>query len=179
MLVSILLLLAGSVSLRAAEIPLDANSLRGVWLERFTRFIDWPESHRVRDPAQPFELCVMADPPFASLLTQLYKAQPIKGKAVRVLALEAGTPPPSCDLLFLGSVAPPVRDLVVQQAAQNAMLLVSASPGYAESGSHINLYEEDGYLRFEINVDAVQHAKLAVSSHLLKIARVVRQKGGS
>jgi len=74
-------------------------------------------------------------------------------------------------------VAEATRDALLEQARLAHTLVVSASPGFAEAGSHINLYEEDGYLRFEINVDATQQAGLTVSSHLLKIARVVRQKG--
>lgn len=174
----LLLLMAAGNSAHAADVPLDVNSLRGVWLERFTRFIDWPASHRVRDAAQPFELCVFGDDGFAQLLSTLYAKQAIKNKAVRVRPVDAASVL-QCDLLFLASVPVLTRDAVFAQAATHHILLVSASPGYAQAGGHINLFEEDGYLRFEVNVDAVQLAGLSVSSHLLKIARVVRQKEGS
>lgn len=161
----------------SADLPVDANSLRGVWLERFTRFIEWPVAHRVHDNVVPFELCVLDDPAFATLLGSLYAKQPIKGKAVRIHAVTASMALTRCDLLFLDSAPAPTRDALLEQARAAHTLVVSASPGFAEAGSHINLYEEDGYLRFEINVDATQQAGLTVSSHLLKIARVVRQKG--
>ena len=173
----LLLLLLASPAADAADLPVDANSLRGVWLERFTRFIDWPTAHRVHDSSLPFELCVLADADFATLLNTLYAKQAIKGKAVRVHALTAPPAPSVCDLLFFASAPAATRDALLEQARLAHTLVVSASPGFAEAGSHINLYEEDGYLRFEINVDATQQAGLTVSSHLLKIARVVRQKG--
>lgn len=177
-LVSFLLLLPTSPAVDAADLPVDANSLRGVWLERFTRFVEWPAAHRVHDSTVPFELCVLADADFASLLNTLYAKQAIKGKAVRVHALSAAPPPSLCDLLFFGNAPTATRDTLLEQARLAHTLVVSASPGFAEAGSHINLFEEDGYLRFEINVDATQQAGLTVSSHLLKIARVVRHKGG-
>ena len=95
---------------------------------------------------------------------------------MRVHALDATANLAYCDLLFLSSLPLLTRDTVLLRAASHTMLIVSASSGYAEAGSHINLYEEDGYLRFEVNLDAVQKAGLTVSSHLLKIARIVRHK---
>lgn len=176
-LVSILLLLAaGSEAVRAADTPVDINSLRGVWLERFTRFVDWPAAHRVNQPGQPFELCVLGDKDFAALLKSLYAKQTIKTKPVRVQALDAGANLSHCDLLFLAEQPVASRDSILKQAFSQATLVISASAGYAEAGSHINLYEESGFLRFEINLDSIQQAGLTVSSHLLKIARVVRHK---
>lgn len=176
-LVSILLLLAaGAEAVRAADTPVDINSLRGVWLERFTRFVDWPSAHRVNQPGQPFELCVLGDGNFANLLKSLYAKQTIKGKPVRVHALDAGASQSHCDLLFLAEQPAATRDSILKQAFSQATLVISASAGYAEAGSHINLYEESGFLRFEINLDSIQQAGLTVSSHLLKIARVVRHK---
>ena len=172
--------LLASPSSQGSELPIDARSLRGVWLERFTRFVEWPTGHRVSQIQLPFELCVIDDPAFADVLATLYSSQRIKGKTVRVHKLDASTNPlPNCDLLFLAEVPTVTRDAILQKARSSATLVVSASDGYAAAGSHINLYEEKGYLRFEINLDAVQQAGLSVSSHLLNIARVIRQKEGS
>ncbi len=175
-----LLSLLASPSSQSSELPIDARSLRGVWLERFTRFVEWPAGHRVTQIQLPFELCVVDDPDFADVLATLYARQRIKGKTVRLHKLEsAATTTANCDLLFLAEVPPLTRDAILQKARSNATLVVSASAGYAAAGSHINLYEEKGYLRFEVNLDAVQQAGLSVSSHLLNIARVIRQKEGN
>jgi len=158
----------------AAELPVDAESLRGVWLERFTQFVQWPVGHRVTQADVPFELCVVDDAKFTTLLSVLYAQQTIKGKSVRVHSLEADSALGHCDLLFLSALPPLSRDAVLNRAGSHAVLVVSASPGYGAAGSHINLYDEGGYLRFEINLDAVQSAGLVVSSRLLAIARVLR-----
>lgn len=176
MLVSTVLLLGAGELARAADLPVNLGSLRGAWLERFTRFVDWPNGHRVNDPKQPFGLCVVNDADFADLLQTLYSTQTIKGKAVRVSSLDTAATLQHCDLVFLAEVPPLTRNEVLATASRLSTLVVSASDGYAAAGSHINLYEEEGYLRFEVNLDAVHQAGLGISSHLLKIARVVRRK---
>ncbi len=177
----LIMLVAGAGSVApsvAADVPINPSALRGVWLERFTQFVDWPEGHRVNQKGVPFELCVLEDASFANLLSTLYVKQTIKGKPVRIHALSADSSLNNCDLLFLGTVPPLTRDDILQRSAQQPVLLVSATDGYGVAGSHINVYEEDGFLRFEINLDTIKAAGLTVSSRLLQIARVIRNKGG-
>ncbi|NQD38508.1 YfiR family protein [Permianibacter sp. IMCC34836] len=163
----------------AADLTADAETLRGVFLRQFTQYVEWPTGHRVLAPDFPFELCVVENSKFAEFLGTLYSKQTIKGKAVRVHALTADSALAQCDLLFLADMPPLTRDALLKRAASQPLLIVSASPGYAEAGTHINLYEEQERLRFEVNLDAAQRAGLTVSSRLLQIARIVRSKGGN
>ena len=41
-------------------------------------------------------------------------------------------------------------------------------------GVHINMYDDDNYIRFEINQEAVEKSKLKVSSLLLASAKIVK-----
>ena len=55
-------------------------------------------------------------------------------------------------------------------------LVVGESDGFAERGGGIQFFLEDNKLRFAVNVDAVQKARLSVSSKLLALARIVHSK---
>lgn len=44
----------------------------------------------------------------------------------------------------------------------------------ASYGAGIELYEEDGRLRFAINIDSVERSHIKVSSRLLDLAKIVR-----
>ena len=54
------------------------------------------------------------------------------------------------------------------------VLTVGDSQGFAERGVLINLFEESGYLRFDINMAAVQASPLKFSSRLLRLGRQVQ-----
>ena len=50
---------------------------------------------------------------------------------------------------------------------------------YAAQGVMVNFYPERNKVRFETNVDAARRAGLKISSHLLKLARIVRELGST
>ena len=54
------------------------------------------------------------------------------------------------------------------------VLTVSDGKGFSQSGGIIELYIDDGRIRFAINVDAADHAGVHLSSRLLGLAKIVR-----
>ena len=54
------------------------------------------------------------------------------------------------------------------------MLTVSDVERSASHGAVIELFEEDGRLRFAINIDSVERSRIKVSSRLLDLAKIVR-----
>ena len=56
------------------------------------------------------------------------------------------------------------------------VLTVSDGKGFASAGGIIELYVEDGRMRFAINVDAAERTRLRISSRLLGLAKVVRDR---
>ena len=53
------------------------------------------------------------------------------------------------------------------------VLLVADVPGFASDGGMIGFVFEEGRIRFEINREALDRAKLKASAKLLKLARLV------
>lgn len=158
----------------SAEAPTDLIEVRAVWLERFTRYIDWPANSRVGDPKIAFTLCVWHDPAVTKLAQQLYADQRIKEKAVQVIELIQPAAAIDCDLLYFPNA--PERDWSKFSQALSAqpILVVTVNPAGAERGTHINMYEEQGYQRFEIDVEQMKRIGLSVRSRLLQVARIVQ-----
>ena len=59
---------------------------------------------------------------------------------------------------------------------KTGLLTVSDIKGFAAAGGVIELFAEDGKMRFEINTRAAQRAGLRISSQLLKLARVTPEQ---
>ena len=74
-----------------------------------------------------------------------------------------------CQVLVVGAGA---RALAEAARGRNGLLTVSDIRGFAAAGGVIELFAEDGKMRFEINPRAAQRAGLRISSQLLKLARV-------
>lgn len=163
-------------AVHAADMPITVETRRVVWLERFTQYVHWPKAHRVHQVEQPFTLCVAGDPSFYTLVDALIAPRQIRQKSVRPLALSGGETSDECDTVFVGSASVGDLERWILLSRQHHMLLVSASTGLAERGVHINMYEEQGLQKFEINNGSAQQSGLLIDARLLSAGRPVRSK---
>ena len=73
------LLIGFGLTSRAASQPRE-YLLKTVFLERFTRFIEWPQESAMSDTSKPFILGCIGDTPIRSTLHTVYRSQTIKNK---------------------------------------------------------------------------------------------------
>ncbi|MCP4111057.1 MAG: YfiR family protein [Desulfobacteraceae bacterium] len=57
---------------------LSDEVLKAAWLERFSRFVEWPEESGINDVSKPFVITVIGKNPFGKVLNQLYSTRKIK-----------------------------------------------------------------------------------------------------
>lgn len=178
---------AGTLTVRAAfvslAVVLGAGSLRAqsaeeyrvksVFLERFTRFVDWPENSPVNDTALPFVIGVIGRNPFGKILESDYGGHRIKGKEVVVEYYGSVGEIDSCHLLFIAGSEKSRLAAIVDRVGDKPVLTVGDSGGFARAGVHINFYRAGDKIRFEINAEALRKTGLDVASLLLDYARVV------
>ena len=163
--------IAAADGARAAE-ALNLVQVRGAWLERFTRYTDWPSVPTGENPQ--FNLCVLNDHVFARLLREMYREQTIKSRPTLIHEMDLNNRFETCELIYIGNVEADDLPALLKRLNQHPALLVAAHNGFAEAGVHINLYEEQGLLRFEINLTAAKAVGINFSSRLLQVARVVQ-----
>ena len=152
--------------------------IKGVFLEKFTRFIEWPKSAGVDDTTKPFIVGIIGKDPFKSLLNQLYTAQKIKNKRVEVRYLTNISEIGDCNLLFISRSERNRISKIIELTRQKPILTVSDADGFSGSGVIINLLLSDNKIRFEINENAARQASLYMSHLLLKEAIIVDSSRG-
>ncbi len=157
----------------SAQAPIAEYEAKAEFLERFTRFIEWPAEALPEDPAAPFVLGVLGRDPFGRYLDQMAASRRIKGRPVQVRRWDSLDEVRGCHLLFIASSEK--RDLarIVARLGARPVLTVADTPGFADSGVLINLVSEDERIGFEINEAAVRRSGLSFSSKLLRMARRV------
>jgi hypothetical protein len=159
-----------SVSVRADAQGVAERDLKAAFLLNFVKFTEWPSL-----PETSVTVCVVGDAALASaLVTTAHAAE--SGRQVSVATLAADAPFGACRVLFIGESGTPPLPAIFEQAATLRVLTVSDRPRFAESGGAIGLYRDGGRMRFAVNVDAVQRARLRLSSRLLGLATIVRER---
>lgn len=143
------------------------------FIERFTRFIDWPDA-AFAAPDAPFAVCTWGGGVLSAQLERSLSRRHIKGRPVRMLRVGAVDQLASCHVLYLALGDPDLVRTVSNHTHGRPILSIGDQPGLAEAGLFINLVVgSDGLVRFEINREVASASKLKVSSKLLRLARLV------
>ncbi len=174
--VRILILLLLALAAPALHPQVPEYQLKAEFLERFTRFIEWPADSRVNDPATPFVIAIIGRNPFGAHLDSLSSSRKIKGKTVVVRLLASPELAGDCDLLFIAAGEHGRLREILAHTAGKPILTVGDGDEYALSGVLFNFADTGdtgGMIAFEISETAVKKSGLTVSSRLLRLARHV------
>lgn len=164
-------LLAGLAQAQPSEYLLKA-----AFLEKFARFTDWPENHfNQEDNPSFFVISIIGKSPFHGALEQIYTKAEIKGKKVKIQYIDSVDQIPGSNILFICKSEINRLNRLIQFSQKLPILIVSDTKGFAQKGSHINLYiRANGTLHFEINPEASKQAGLKIQLILLDIAKIIR-----
>jgi hypothetical protein len=164
-------LLAVGAPSRALASELEYQ-VKAEFMERFTRFIDWPEAS-FPAPDAPFVFCTVGEASFEGYLERLAAEHKVKGRPIVVRRISSSAQAEGCHLLFIAQSEQEHLKEILPQVAGKPILTVGDTSGFASAGVMINFYVERDFVRFEINMSAARKAGLKFSSKLLKLGRIV------
>ena len=151
----------------------EEYQLKAAFLERFTRFIDWPNGSDVENSSRPFVIGVLGENPFDEILEEIYSKQKIKNKYVKTIYISEISEINKCNLVFISKSYQKKIQQVISYTKNKPILTVSDSKDFAKKGVLINFIIKDNKLRFEINGNAVKQSGLKISHLLMQQAIVV------
>jgi hypothetical protein len=170
-----LLSLAGTTPTRGQANPSIEYQVKAAFIFNFAKFVEWPLDTFKSENA-PIVFCVFGHDPFGSALDEIISGKAINNRAVLARRITESPDLKSCQLVFVSSAEYKHLSEVLNSLQGTSALVVGESEGFAERGGGIQFFPEDSRLRFAINVDAIQRARLTVSSKLLALARIVHDQ---
>lgn len=160
---------AGAVDAESSSIE---NRLKAEFIERFTRFIEWPPGD-ARTAGDPFRICVYGESRMTEALEEIIRRQAIQDRSATLLEIDDPEESTACHVLFVAGSEAERLDEVLARTADRPILTVGDTPGFARRGVLINFYRERGFVRFEVNPGAAEKSGLRFSSRLLRLATLV------
>jgi hypothetical protein len=137
----------------------------------YLMFVTWPPPGAA-DGA--LEVVVVGADDLAKAIAQASSGQQIAGRAVAVRAVrkasDVGALP---HLLFIGASERERLPVLLRQIEGRPVLTVGDGAGFGSAGVVLKFYTSDTRIRFEANTTAAARAGLQISSHLLRLARIV------
>jgi hypothetical protein len=156
----------------AARAEPTEPEVKAEFVERFIRFVDWDP----KSLGDEFVACVVGDSPIAPYLARIAKARKLKDRPASVVQVAPDGTLASCHAVLIGALDKKQLAAVVGRTAGRPVLTIADSPGAADAGAIINFYEEDGHVKYEINVRAADDSGLVLRAKLLKLARIVGER---
>ncbi len=145
--------------------------MKAAFVYNFAKFVEWQTPNQVN--AADVKICVAGvDGDLAASMGGL-EGKPVQSRTVSIRREPKVGDLDACQILLVGAGARPLAEL---SRGKPGLLTVSDMKGFAAAGGIIELFAEDGKMRFEINLGAAQRAGLRISSQLLKLAKVTPEQ---
>ena len=155
-----------------AQEALSEYQVKAAYLFNFLKFVEYP-SESFADPLAPLVIGVVGNDPFGSALPQVVIGKTVQGRDLVIRVYRAGEDLRGAHLLFISASERKRIPMILSSLHGSSVLTVSDAVGFLDAGGMIQFLKENDRVRFAINVDATNQAKLKMSSKLLSLAKVV------
>lgn len=160
-------------------VPVAAESLQEVgerqlkaeMIVRMLRLVEWPSA----GSTAAIGLTVIGDPGLAEALRAASSGQRVAGRALVVAQVptlaQLPVAPPS--VVVLAASQRSSAQALSRTLEQKPVLTIGEGEGMGRAGLVIGVYVDGDRIRFDANTGAASRAGLSLSSHLLRLARIV------
>ena len=142
------------------------SRVKAAYVYNFAKYIEWPGTAA----QDPLRLCLPGNDRLGEAFNALEGRQ-AQGRAIHVLNGVPLGQLARCQIVFVGQGDAALLAAVIRSAAESPTLVVGDVDGFIDAGGGIGLVVADDRVQFEVNLEALQRAKLRASAQMLKLAR--------
>lgn len=172
---SFFLSLAAVLAVLAAASPAQVHNpdaVKAAFVFNLTKYVEW------RHPRPDLLIAFVGAGPLGERLNSSLSGKISESKAIRVVLDPSEEALVNCDILFLGAMPAKSRRALLQKVQTKSVLTVSDAASFAQEGGMVGLVTVGDHVQIEINLEAVQAARLKISSRLLNVAVLVHPAAG-
>jgi hypothetical protein len=159
----------GAMAGRAATV--SETELKAAFLYNFAKFVEWPAGAFSSDNAA-IQVAVFGDDEVTAKLKSLLSDKKAHGRSFEVKRIFNPQEAKSFQMVFVTSSENRRAAQILEATKKLPILTIGESEQFLDLGGMINFFFEDTQLRFEINTEPAEKVKIAISSKLLRLAKV-------
>ena len=150
------------------------TDVKAAFLYNCAKFVEWPKETFASESA-PIQIAVIGDDEFAAKLKSLLSDKKAQGRSFEVKKLSNPQEVKNFQMVFISNSETRRLPQILDAAKKSSVLTIGETEQFLDLGGMINLFFEEAQLRFEVNADAAEKAKLVISSKLLRLAKRVKK----
>lgn len=154
---------------------LDEYEVKAVFLYNFTTFVQWP-AEALGKEKEPFVIGVLGSNVFGSRLQETIEGESVHGHPIVAREFNNIGSLTPCHILFIVRNSGLAYESHLNEIKTQAVLTVSDDPEFMQNGGIIYLYNENNKIRLQINADRASGAGLTISSKLLRLAKLYKER---
>jgi len=149
--------------------------VKAAFLYNFARFVTWPDS-TFEAPHAPLIIGIFGDDPFDSTLEQITRDKIVQNHPLTIQRFQNIEDTHACHILFISPSEQKELTALLEHLQTTSILTVGEQNDFCQNGGMINFILVNRRVRFEINPQAIERSALTISSRLLKLAQIVKDK---
>ncbi|MEW6184593.1 MAG: YfiR family protein [Thermodesulfobacteriota bacterium] len=153
----------------AQETKPTQYQVKAAFIYNFLQFIDLPLRP---NQGMNLTLFILGEDPFGNAFDP-FQGEKILGRKWNIRPIRYGQDFKDGHILFIAASEKGRINQIVKQAHTQGLVTIGDTDGFGQQGVMINLFLERNRVRFEINMDSVRNNRILISSHLLKLARII------
>ena len=153
---------------------LDEYQVKAAFLYNFVKFVEWPPQV-FKSPTDRIGICILGQDLFGGALDDAVRGKTFEGRMFVVPRISEVRQAGGCQILFVSASESKRVQAILAELEASSILTVGETEGFAAQGGVIDFRLEAGKVRFRVNVDAAERARLKISSKLLSLAQLVKK----
>ncbi len=152
--------------------------VKAAFIYNFAKFIEWPPD-AVHGKERAFVITILGEDPFGGILDDTLRGRTINTQRITLRQAARADDVGDSRILFIRASETEHLPRILKQLAGASILTVGDMERFAERGGIGSFKRDDtDRIRLEINAAVAAQARLRISSELLNLARIVKQRGG-
>jgi hypothetical protein len=155
-----------------AQSPVDEYRMKAAFLFHFAQLVEWPPDSP-NEGGNSLLVCTLGDDPFHGELENTVAGKQIGSRILRIRHMRPLQDTRGCNVLFISKSEGNRIPSLLANLQSAPVLTVGDADGFLGAGGMIRLFLDGNKVRFEINRQAAESARLRISSQLLLLAKNV------
>jgi len=159
-----------------AQQATDEYHAKAAFVFHFAQLVQWPSD--ASGNGNLLMICTLGDDPFNGELENTIAGKQVGTRIVQIRHLGTQQSTVACNVLFIGKSVGKRIPSLISGLRNTPILTIGESDDFLKANGMIRLCLEGKKIRFEVNREAAELARLKVSSQLLLLAKTVVERNG-
>ncbi|WP_005035389.1 YfiR family protein [Holophaga foetida] len=143
------------------------------YVTTLAEYTTWPAYALPKSKDEPIRLGILGTAPFEPFVKELETNYRIHGYRIELVLLRQPSEARNCHIIFISASESHRLAETLAVLRGKPVLTIGDTPGFAHKGVMVNLFLSQNRVLFEINQNALKTSAMEMSSHVLKLARIV------